>query len=353
MKKKNQLIKTSDSLNQFFKQLNLNFLFNSKYIYIYNFINWNFKNLNFFFFFYNSLPFNYIIYNLLNKNLIILNFLNFLIFLNLKNLYANKIKFLIFLLNKKWIFLSNFKPVTPSKRWLKISKNLKFKFFYYSNNNLWKNKKNYNNLVNFHKKKNLYSFNLFNNLNLFKNSYILTSIKKKISNYYIGVFKTISGIVFLHKISNGTFLGDILKTSIFPLKLIKTNTLNIFTTLKNLNIYSIFSNLFINKKNIISSSSGTYCQLLELKNNFNLVVIKIPSNRKIIVSNEIFCLTGRNSNINKKYEIFSKASYKINLGKKPSVRGVAKNPVDHPHGGRTKTVQPEVSPWGWVTKYSH
>jgi ribosomal protein L2 len=26
------------------------------------------------------------------------------------------------------------------------------------------------------------------------------------------------------------------------------------------------------------------------------------------------------------------------------------NPVDHPHGGRTKTVQPEVSPWGWVAK---
>jgi ribosomal protein L2 len=26
------------------------------------------------------------------------------------------------------------------------------------------------------------------------------------------------------------------------------------------------------------------------------------------------------------------------------------NPVDHPHGGRTKTNKPEVSPWGWVTK---
>jgi ribosomal protein L2 len=26
------------------------------------------------------------------------------------------------------------------------------------------------------------------------------------------------------------------------------------------------------------------------------------------------------------------------------------NPVDHPHGGRTKTSQPELSPWGWVAK---
>jgi large subunit ribosomal protein L2 len=31
---------------------------------------------------------------------------------------------------------------------------------------------------------------------------------------------------------------------------------------------------------------------------------------------------------------------------------VAMNPVDHPHGGRTKTNKPEVSPWGWVTKYN-
>jgi len=26
------------------------------------------------------------------------------------------------------------------------------------------------------------------------------------------------------------------------------------------------------------------------------------------------------------------------------------NPVDHPNGGRTKTVQPEKSPWSWVAK---
>jgi ribosomal protein L2 len=29
---------------------------------------------------------------------------------------------------------------------------------------------------------------------------------------------------------------------------------------------------------------------------------------------------------------------------------VAMNPVDHPNGGRAKTVQPERSPWNWVAK---
>jgi large subunit ribosomal protein L2 len=32
---------------------------------------------------------------------------------------------------------------------------------------------------------------------------------------------------------------------------------------------------------------------------------------------------------------------------------VAMNPVDHPHGGRTKSNSPEVTPWGKVTKKSH
>jgi len=45
-----------------------------------------------------------------------------------------------------------------------------------------------------------------------------------------------------------------------------------------------------------------------------------------------------------------KAGINFILGKKPKVRGVARNPVDHPHGGRTKTNQPEVSIWGWIAK---
>jgi len=32
------------------------------------------------------------------------------------------------------------------------------------------------------------------------------------------------------------------------------------------------------------------------------------------------------------------------------VRGVAMNPVDHPHGGRTNGGRPSVSPWGKLTK---
>jgi large subunit ribosomal protein L2 len=45
-----------------------------------------------------------------------------------------------------------------------------------------------------------------------------------------------------------------------------------------------------------------------------------------------------------------KAGVNRNLGFRPSVRGCAINPVDHPHGGRTGESRPSVSPWAVLTK---
>mgnify|MGYP003338552449 CR=1 FL=1 len=59
------------------------------------------------------------------------------------------------------------------------------------------------------------------------------------------------------------------------------------------------------------------------------------------------------SNIDHKNKILSKAGQKILLGFKPKVRGVAKNPVDHPHGGgegKTSGGRNPVSPWGQSAK---
>lgn len=49
-----------------------------------------------------------------------------------------------------------------------------------------------------------------------------------------------------------------------------------------------------------------------------------------------------------------KAGFKIYRGMKPSVRGIAKNPVDHPHGGGEGRKSPPASarsPWGWLTLF--
>lgn len=47
----------------------------------------------------------------------------------------------------------------------------------------------------------------------------------------------------------------------------------------------------------------------------------------------------------------SKFGFYSGLGKKPKVRGVAKNPVDHPHGGKKKSIKYPRTPWGKTTKF--
>jgi len=83
---------------------------------------------------------------------------------------------------------------------------------------------------------------------------------------------------------------------------------------------------------------------LSLNLDKNIAKVVLPTGLVKIVS--IFCKVtlGRASNINHQNEFFSKAGYFRNLGVRPSVRGVAMNPVDHPHGGRTKTNSPETTP---------
>jgi len=53
----------------------------------------------------------------------------------------------------------------------------------------------------------------------------------------------------------------------------------------------------------------------------------------------------------KKYRVQSNAGFKKVLGKKSLSRGVAKNPIDHPHGGRSKAIKYQRTPWGKTTKY--
>ena len=50
---------------------------------------------------------------------------------------------------------------------------------------------------------------------------------------------------------------------------------------------------------------------------------------------------------------FKKAGQLRCLGRRPTVRGVAMNPIDHPHGGgegKTSGGRPSVTPWGHVAK---
>jgi large subunit ribosomal protein L2 len=103
-----------------------------------------------------------------------------------------------------------------------------------------------------------------------------------------------------------------------------------------------------NFRAIFIRSAGSFGQILQKKlSNAN---IKLPS--KLILNINVLesATIGRTSNVLYNKIIYGKAGKKRNIGIRPSVRGIAMNPVDHPHGGRTNGGRPSVTPWGLPTK---
>jgi large subunit ribosomal protein L2 len=103
-----------------------------------------------------------------------------------------------------------------------------------------------------------------------------------------------------------------------------------------------------NKTYTYAKAAGTYCQIVQKYKNF--VKLKLPSGRIIEITSKSWATLGSISNKNYNTCILGKAGKKSYKNKRSIVRGVAMNPVDHPHGGRTNGGRPSVSPWGKITK---
>ena len=82
--------------------------------------------------------------------------------------------------------------------------------------------------------------------------------------------------------------------------------------------------------------------------------IRLPSGEIRIVALDCWATIGQVGNIEHKSLVYGKAGRSRWKGKRPHVRGIAMNPVDHPHGGgegKSGQGNPHpVSPWGWHTK---
>jgi large subunit ribosomal protein L2 len=79
-------------------------------------------------------------------------------------------------------------------------------------------------------------------------------------------------------------------------------------------------------------------------------LLRLPSGTRIQVSLECTATVGRVAGEEHRMEVMGKAGRMRNKGWRPTVRGEAMNPVDHPHGGRTRGGRPEVTPWGRIAK---
>lgn len=98
-------------------------------------------------------------------------------------------------------------------------------------------------------------------------------------------------------------------------------------------------------------SAGVWGQLMAKEGKYALVRLPSSELRKVLLA----CRATIGSVANKNHEIGSlgKAGRSRWLGRRPSVRGVAMNPVDHPHGGgegRSSGGRHPVTPWGVPTK---
>ena len=98
-------------------------------------------------------------------------------------------------------------------------------------------------------------------------------------------------------------------------------------------------------------SAGVAAQLMAKEGRY--AQVRLPSGEVREVSIECYATIGQVGNIEHENVSVGKAGRSRWLGRRPHVRGVAMNPVDHPMGGgegKTSGGRHPASPWGWKTK---
>lgn len=123
--------------------------------------------------------------------------------------------------------------------------------------------------------------------------------------------------------------------------------------LKNMPVGTIIHNieLKVGKGGQLVRSAGCYAQLVGKDAGY--AQLKLGSGELRIVREECLATVGAVSNPDNQNKSLGKAGRTRWVGKRPVSRGVAMNPVDHPHGGgegRTSGGRHPVTPWGKPTK---
>jgi large subunit ribosomal protein L2 len=105
--------------------------------------------------------------------------------------------------------------------------------------------------------------------------------------------------------------------------------------------------LKLGKGGQIVRSAGAGAQVVAKEGDY--VTLRLPSTEVRMVRKECFATIGQIGNIDHDQQVIGKAGATRWRGRRPKVRGVAMNPVDHPLGGgegKTSGGRPPVSPWG-------
>ena len=257
------------------------------------------------------------------------------------------------------MFIKLFKPTLPSQRNKKIVtstlsspsflKNLRYQFF---------KKKIFN------KHKFLNHTNSIFKLNFLKSlcgvSILVNWFKVSYKNTFLGFFEFSDNAICIKSLHYG-FSYTNTYTNYFML-----DTMSIYTRcnfflqnkLQRLFLFffdinfKLFSLMHQYGNGIYCTSAGTFCQVIDIDFFKKTILLKLPSKQFIFFDFLATAIIGRASNIYSAYAFYSTYSSRYSIKhKKQSVRGIAKNPIDHPNGGRSKIKTPFLNPWGCIAKY--
>jgi large subunit ribosomal protein L2 len=104
----------------------------------------------------------------------------------------------------------------------------------------------------------------------------------------------------------------------------------------------------VGKGGQLARSAGTYAQIVGRDGEY--VILRLNSSEQRLVHGRCLATVGAVSNPDQMNITIGKAGRQRWKGRMPHNRGITMNPVDHPHGGRTKGGGHPVTPWGFPTK---
>jgi large subunit ribosomal protein L2 len=167
---------------------------------------------------------------------------------------------------------------------------------------------------------------------------------------FIALIRYLNGVYSYILAPQGIRVMDSVKTGIFADVLSYIQVGNC-TYLKHIPLGSMVYNIELTpgKGGQLIRSAGTSAQVLK-KYKSGLVIVRLKSGMKKLISEECKATVGSVSNAEYRFVNYGKAGRIRWLGKRPHVRGYAMNPVDHPMGGRTHGGKQLVTPWGLLTK---
>lgn len=109
--------------------------------------------------------------------------------------------------------------------------------------------------------------------------------------------------------------------------------------------------LFFKKGHQYARALGSKARLLDIDKKSETIQIELPSKEIKIFDMYSTCNKYPLLLNDKRKLLFDNKRYKRLSGFGPLVRGVAMNAIDHPHGGKTKSIKYPKTPWGLTTKF--